>query len=451
MKKVGLSLAFITLIMVNIAHADMNSEMAEMFNRMGFSTNPTGPGYYEGQTRGFYTGGSMAARTPYEHINPLSLSFPSINAGCGGIDFHLGSMSYINADKIIQKFRAIGQNAAGYIFQLALATVSPEIKSILTEFENITNMINQLNMDSCTAAKSLVDFGRRKFSDANQDACTDYEASSGGSDDRVSGAESCRSNMAGITSGLTGENKEIYSPFKNYTYEALKNVTPINNNKDLIEALMTTMGTLIIRPDDSDRPKKIYIPPMITFEMLVNGAPNVSVISCDNADCTDISYTNIDLKAFKTYVEEEMLDILNAIANNEDITSQQKSFVQSNSVPIYKILNVLSVYPYVGTSFIKRFSESIAITLAYFWIEEGFNAITRGIKNVEDVSGIMSDYMETQRQVHEDANYAISMAKNQLNTIDIMIREVQRIEDRITKSLSKGINRGYTFANLGAN
>lgn len=449
-RKIGLLIACITLIAaVNISYADMNSEMADMFTRMGFSANPTGPGYYEGQTRGFYTGGSMAVRAPYENINPVSISMPSISAGCGGIDFHLGSMSYINGDKIVQKLRAIGQNAAGYIFQLALATVSPEIKSIITEFENISNMINQLNMDSCNAAKSMVDFGRRKFAEANQDACTDSEAESGGSDDRVEGGETCRTNMASILGGLGGDDKEKYSPFKNYTYEALNNVSPMRENLDLLEALMSTMGTVIIKDDGGIQ--KTYIPPYITFEILINGGEAV-VLTCEDggaADCVDVGYDTVDLDGFRLYVEEEMIDISNAIANNDDLTDSQKSFVQSNGVPIYKILNVLSVYPYVASSFIKRFSESIAITLAYYWIEEGFNAVARGIRNVEDVSGMMSEYLETQRQVREDANFAMGRAKNQLNSIDIMVKEVQRIEDRISRSLGKGIKRGYTYASLG--
>lgn len=451
MKKTAcLIIAFtVQTILYSPVYADMNTQMSNMFNRMGFSTNPTGAGYYEGQTRGYFTGGSLSVRAPYDSINPVSLSYPSINAGCGGIDFHLGSMSYINGDKIVSKLRAIGQNAAGYIFQLALATVSPEIKSIITEFENITNMVNQMNMDSCTAAKAIVDYGQRKYAEATQDACTDYQTFSGGSSDRVAGAESCRANMVSIQSGLSGQDKDTYSPFKNYTYEALRNVDPINNDMDLLESLMSTMGTIIIRAGSP--PMKDYIPPTITFRMLVNGATGVPVLSCGNSDCTNINSNNLNIKAFKTYVEDEMFNILDAIVNGTALTNSQMSFVQSNSVPIYKILNVLSVYPYVGKSFIKKYAESIAITLAYFWVEEGFEAVIKGIQNVEDVSGLMKEFIGTIQNVRDDANAAMIRAESKLTSIDIMIREVERIEEKINRSLSKGFKRGYTYANLGAN
>jgi len=69
---------------------------------------------------------------------------PHYRSGCGGIDLFLGGFSYINAQAFTQLLRNIGSNAGGYAFNLALATVTPQIKSVLDELSaKVQQMTNQ--------------------------------------------------------------------------------------------------------------------------------------------------------------------------------------------------------------------------------------------------------------------------------------------------------------------
>lgn len=99
------------------AEAGIGEEMNRMFGDM---TNVSEPGVYETQRRGVIAGGSVRNRSKIMTENPVSLTLPSVRAGCGGIDLFGGSLSFINGDQFIELLRSIASNAKGYAFQIAL-------------------------------------------------------------------------------------------------------------------------------------------------------------------------------------------------------------------------------------------------------------------------------------------------------------------------------------------
>lgn len=100
------------------ASADVNSDMNQFFNKLGFASNTTQPGVWQGQTAGYAYGGSLYARTQVKNIQLISMTLPDINAGCGGIDAYLGSFSFINGDQLQRFVKQIMSNAAGYFLTL---------------------------------------------------------------------------------------------------------------------------------------------------------------------------------------------------------------------------------------------------------------------------------------------------------------------------------------------
>ncbi|MFX0442826.1 conjugal transfer protein TraH [Escherichia coli] len=76
------------------ASADVNSDMNQFFNKLGFASNTTQPGVWQGQAAGYAYGGSLYARTQVKNVQLISMTLPDINAGCGGIDAYLGSLVF---------------------------------------------------------------------------------------------------------------------------------------------------------------------------------------------------------------------------------------------------------------------------------------------------------------------------------------------------------------------
>ncbi|MBY0501637.1 MAG: conjugal transfer protein TraH [Alphaproteobacteria bacterium] len=133
----------------------MQANLEKAFGVLGMA-NVTPGGAYQDQSGGFYTGGSVFARSKANNAEIFSLQMPHYRAGCGGIDLFMGGISFINAREFTQLLRNIGSNASGYAFNLALATVTPQIKSVLDDLSTkVHNMTNQ-NINSCETAATLV-------------------------------------------------------------------------------------------------------------------------------------------------------------------------------------------------------------------------------------------------------------------------------------------------------
>jgi len=61
----------------------------------------TSPGYFEGQKRGYFTGGSFSARWPQTRDYLASFEPPRLKFGCGGIDAFMGGFSFMNFEYLV--------------------------------------------------------------------------------------------------------------------------------------------------------------------------------------------------------------------------------------------------------------------------------------------------------------------------------------------------------------
>ncbi len=154
-----LVLCAVLLTVTPAASADVNSDMNQFFNKLGFASNVTQAGVWQGQAAGYAYGGSLYARTQVKNIQLISMTLPDINAGCGGIDAYLGSFSFINGDQLQRFVKQIMSNAAGYFFDLALQTTVPEIKTAKDFLQKMASDINSMNLSSCQVAQGLVGGG----------------------------------------------------------------------------------------------------------------------------------------------------------------------------------------------------------------------------------------------------------------------------------------------------
>lgn len=131
----------------------LNASQLDKILGGGGSFDAAGPSNIKTQTRGYYTFGSAAVRHDLGGtIRPFNISMPKYHSGCGGIDMTFGAFSYLGLDMIVQKLQKIASAAPAFVFNMALSTLCKDCQQIMSELENIANIINGLNFDTCNSA-----------------------------------------------------------------------------------------------------------------------------------------------------------------------------------------------------------------------------------------------------------------------------------------------------------
>jgi len=137
----------------DVRASGLQNQMDRIFMGM---THTTPPGVWESQRRGVITGGRVTTKNPIMTESLVRVTPPSWAAGCGGVDMHMGSFSFINSDQMVQMLRAIAANAQGYAFQLALDTVYPLGAKWIENFQKVVRAMNGSMLNSCEAAQGVV-------------------------------------------------------------------------------------------------------------------------------------------------------------------------------------------------------------------------------------------------------------------------------------------------------
>lgn len=114
----------------------------------------TPEGRYSGQSRNYFTGGSMNLRFQADtQDHPFSVTPPSLTIGCNGIDLSFGSFSYLNVDYLVNKLKMIIASAPVFFFQIALEAISHSVSNQIAKIEATLNAFNALQLNRCSASK----------------------------------------------------------------------------------------------------------------------------------------------------------------------------------------------------------------------------------------------------------------------------------------------------------
>ncbi|HFZ2274801.1 TPA: conjugal transfer protein TraH, partial [Klebsiella pneumoniae] len=229
------------------AAADVNGDMNNFFNKLGFASNTSQPQVWQGQAAGYASGGSLYARTQVKTIQLVSMTLPDINAGCGGIDAYLGSFSFINSEQLQRFGKQIMSNAAGYFFDLALQTTVPEIKTAKDFLQKMATDMNSMNLSSCQAAQGIVGGLFPRTQVAQQKVCQDIAGESNIFSDWAASRQGCTvgGKMDSVQDKASDKDKERVMKNINIMWNALSKNRLFDGNKELKEFIMTLTGTLI--------------------------------------------------------------------------------------------------------------------------------------------------------------------------------------------------------------
>jgi len=116
----------------------------------------TSPSSYTGQQRGYLTGGGISVRYSHTTTYPITVTAPSFNAGCGGIDFFAGGFSFLNSNYLVNTMQNMVSAAPAVAFDLAMGTLAPQISESLKAFKAISDRLNSVQLNGCKATKAVI-------------------------------------------------------------------------------------------------------------------------------------------------------------------------------------------------------------------------------------------------------------------------------------------------------
>jgi conjugative transfer pilus assembly protein TraH len=456
---------------VSSSHASVYSEMQSWFNDMGVYGNVTGPSVIKGQTGTTFSGGSLYMRTPLRNYQILSFTPPSLRAGCGGIDVHAGSFSFINAEQFTALLQNIGNVAIGAAFMIAVESVSPELAGILKSLQSFAQAANNALGNTCQLGRAIGEWavGQLGITEReNVHSTGEFSKLINTAKDSLDQATkfmndlSYRSQNVAAAKNANSSLRAILES-KNVAFYALRG---LNVSDDMIELMMSLTGTIILI-SSSDGPNgtpQVYSKAStLTYDQLV-GKPdsqsfNAKILRCmdrtvDRSGCLQVEAVDSTLYSFSYRVKQliENGSIKVATRSPMSFSDPVDSSIYLNSyVPLWKMVASTA---YNGTVLREKdvYAEMVAHQIARAFI---FNMLMEFRKALANTKGAMDE--ETAKAAKElvqklentlqlsEAGYQSAMQK--VAAVTQVQKNVQLLYENLLDGVPKQLISAAAFGN----
>ena len=437
---------------------DLNAEVNNMFNSLGAIGNYTAPGAFKGQTLNTYAGGSLYLRSPNKTYQLAAIQFPSAKGGCGGIDLFGGSFSHISATEFKNMLKNITAALPGIAFQLALEAVSPLLGGLTKWAKGLETWINNARINSCETATALVASAAEATGYDSQRACAKLAVTMGMESDIDAAMRRCASDSPSILASARSSsdpNIANQTPFVgNLVWEALKTVDTLDNASR--ELVMSIVGTTIFYPPESSRDPSSIGPSITTVAHLLYGQSdagggniNIQVLKCDEYEkCLNVTRKN-------DYVHEPLIkkveDLMRTISDNIKArtaipnNSVAIGFVNSTSIPVWRMLSVGSTIPGSGLSetLISTYKEVIAADYAFTFLTQFGSLALAALQKKHRLTPAQMEYArdlrtDTQNFLGRLQLEQVAMYKK-VASVSSVASDLERLERSLRTNLSASV------------
>ncbi len=357
-------------------------------------------------------GGGYTYKVPNIQLTPFNVQAPKINAGCGGIDFTFGSLSFLGKEQIVKFGKNILKQSPGVAFDLALKTLCPSCADTLKSLESMANQINNMSLDSCNAATALGNMAK----DSLISKQTQEELANGTVNEYLKGFNKNYLNPG--TKQLQKFNNWLNSDFSSgnepkiikyilqdskpsFIEYFFKDIVYFNDTV-MFNFLKSTIGDIYVnnKPHGNKTGKLTFyksLSPLKTYfilknknvitnsEKLINRLIGTKIydqgeIYINNSYLTtSINNTNFPkgllIRKFSTIID----GILSNIETRTSLNNNQVKFLGYFKFPVYKIFNVLGGNPYTLEILIQS-KEKLSIMLSSQIVYELLSVAARNIQ-----------------------------------------------------------------------
>jgi conjugative transfer pilus assembly protein TraH len=385
----ALSAATIVCATIPPAQADLNSELGGFFNSMGAAgNNVTSPQAWQGQAATYVTGGGIYVRSANKTIQLASITLPSLNAGCGGIDAFLGSFSFISKDEFVAFAKNIISAAPGLFFDLGLKTVTPMLASAKDYLQQLASDVNSMNMSSCQAARGIVGGLWPATQENKDDLCKTIGTGAGNMfTDWAAARQGCGvGNQASKAESKVKdkpEYRDLILTSKNVVWDMLERNALFKGDRELKEMAITLTGTVIF--DAESHP--VTIPSRAGDTKLVKAimdGGDAEIYRCsDTSECLKMTVKTVSIRA-ENGLNRRVASLISGISakaksDKEGLSEKEKAFINATNIPILSyIMDPLSLG--MNESVAMRMSTYIAHDMLIKYMREVIDE-TRGAIN----------------------------------------------------------------------
>ncbi|UEK61623.1 MULTISPECIES: conjugal transfer pilus assembly protein TraH [Providencia] len=433
-----------------VAVANVNGDMNNFFNKLGFEGNATEARAWEGQAAGYATGGNLFIRNQVKQLQIASFTPPNINAGCGGIDAYLGSFSYINGEQLQQFVKQLMQNSTGYFFDLALQTTVPELKSAKDFLQNMISGINSMNISSCQAAQGIVGGLWPTNTVQSQKICQDIAGQTNMFADWAASRQGCTvgGKMNDAFNRAPENMKDQIIQNKNLMWEVLNSNKMLDGDNELKELIMNLTGTLIFGKDNGDVTTTV---PKVNRQELIKAlmyGGTISIEGCVSVNgCLQLKKKTITISkdnGLNSLVKKIIQQIQGKLKDDIALTLGEKGFIQSTSVPILKYL-VDPMQLNINVSILPALSDYIAYDILLQYLLELIDQakIALGNRNFPEqpLDVLRKNVAEASRQL-EDLQRQVEVKANVLMEME---RQMSYLRQQTSSQLQERYQRNYHF------
>ena len=364
------------------AHADVNSDLNDFFNKIGGGSNFSDSGLIKAQNAGHLVGGAFYGRVPVRNVQLISLTLPEINSGCGGIDAYLGAFSFINADQLKAMGKAILSNAIGYAFELALETTCPQCKNVKDTLQDWANKMNNLNVSSCQAAQGIISGMVARNSEYSQYVCNKLANENNVFSDWAKSRQECGvgNQSDRVYNSAKNESQQKQVPQKrNVTWDALNKLNQVvSNDRQMKELMMSIVGTVVYGNKANQRS---VLPPLGANDNLLNAllyGGEATFYVCDEKDkCLNPKKSTLNIQKNRGLVfqtEKILYSMFDNMKTDKAATPDQIRLVNNTRVPVAAYVRDVALFN-GNSQMVTNLSEYLAIDYAIGYLDSLINVI----------------------------------------------------------------------------
>jgi conjugative transfer pilus assembly protein TraH len=435
----------------------IGEDLMVFFKNAGIASNVTTPGSYQDQTAGFYTGGSLVTRNGVRNAQIATVQMPGFRAGCGGIDLWMGGFSHIKSEQMVEMLRNIGSAAGSYAFMLAMQTVSPQIYNIMNEINNLATQINQTNINSCEVAATALGGVWPKSDQASKHLCQSMGSNLGSFSDWSAARQGCGAGgdreKVFRERGSDPRYKDMFVGEFNLAWKAIQANAFLSADKELAQLFLTLVGSIIVRSGSAqtsnykgsavgDKSYEVITLPGhadrddVITGLLVGGV--TSIYNCNDEACLHPTISKItiaDRHALHKRVHGILESLVQKIYEDGEPTAEEKDFLNSTCLPVYKMLNVLTAFRKGHAPLdIHQYSDLIALDVLYKYVLEVIDIVHDSVAQLRAVQvdeSHMERFLNYLRAARERITARRNNAFQHLDNVLSFIQSTQLIEKQL--------------------